>query len=106
MDASDMVDILHYFFEEDNKFDSGEQAEAVSGMRTELYKLYERTYAYGVKSSNSASNRAYVGNGATDGFDGLPFDPENAPVKPFVPSTDFNPESSNPFGGVLDVPMG
>lgn len=101
-----MVDILHYYFEVDNTHASGEQAEGVSGMRTELYKLYNRTYAYGVKSSNSSSNRAYVGNGATDGFDGLPFDPENAPVKPFVPSTDFNPESNSPFGGVLDAPIG
>lgn len=100
-----MVDVIHYFFEEDMMHAStGEQLEAISDMRTELYRMYGKTYSYGV-SKKSKTSRAYVGEDF-DFDNDVPFDPANQETKPFVPATEFDPDSSMPFGGVLDAPLG
>jgi hypothetical protein len=110
MDATDLLDVLHYYFEVDNNYESGEQAEAVSKMRTALYGLYNTTYSYGPQTNANAGagGRRYVSPGSSMDFDDpiVPFDPTKAPPKPYVPPTKFNPESSMPFGGVLDAPIG
>lgn len=102
-----MLDVLHYFFEEDVKtISTGEQAESIDAMRTQLYRLYDKTYIYGAKKGSSTSNsgRAYV-TGDYEFPADVPFDPSAQETKPFVPPTEFNPESSMPFGGVLDAPL-
>lgn len=91
-----MLDVLHFFFEEDSKFATAEQAESVSAGRTALYKdLYNVEYKYKIKSSSkrtsSSSEFSYS-------------DPDE--VKPYIPPTEFDPDSFNPFGEVLDAPIG
>lgn len=110
MEAVDMVDVFHYLFEEDNRFASGEQVEGIDKMRTALYRMYGQTYDYGSGGSSRSNNggRRYVGDSNYD-FDmdsPMPVDGKSLPVKSYVPPTDFNPESSMPFGGVLDAPLG
>ncbi len=89
-----MLDVLHYFFEEDSKYSSIEEAESVSALRTTIYgELYGTTYKYKMKSRNNPGN-------STSEYS----DPNE--LKPYIPPTEFNPESSNPFGSVLDAPIG
>lgn len=111
-----MLDVIHYFFEQDMLVASSEEAEARSKMRTIIYKdLYEKTYNYQYTSSKSSYNYSTAsgdlmmpegefGVGSSDSFE--PDVPDKGPTKPFVPATDFNPDSFNPFDGVLDPPAG
>jgi hypothetical protein len=107
MDAADLLDVLHYFFEEDSaRITTGEQAEAISDLRVNLYRGYGINYKYAVKKNSSGQTyggRAYVSD---DNSDLTPFDPTNQETKPFVPATEFDPDSYNPFGSVLDAPLG
>ena len=106
MEASEMVDVIHYLFEEDaSRYSSGEQAEAVSAMRTQLYLSYNKTYRYATKSSSNPG-KTYMPKGAAAdyGFDD-PIVPDTA-TKAYIPPTEFNPESYLPFGSDLDAPLG
>lgn len=107
MDAVDLLDVLHFFFEEDSaRLSTGEQAEAVSEMRVNLYRSYGYSYKYAIKKKSSTTSyggRSYIDD---DNQDLTPFDPANQETKPFIPATDFNPDSANPFGSVLDAPIG
>jgi hypothetical protein len=103
MDASDMLDVLHYYFEEDSRYSTAEEAEAVSDMRLSLYRqMYDVQYKYAVKTKSSSSRNTYASG--TD-FNDLPFDETDMQVKPFVPTT-FDPEKGVDSNGVLDGPLG
>lgn len=92
MDASDMVDVIHYFFEEDALAVSEIHAETRSQIRKGLYeKLYGTTYAYSSSKSTSQPQEAWG--------------PDLDAVKPYIPPTEFDPDSFNPFGSVLDAPV-
>lgn len=102
-----MLDVIHFYFEDDSRYRSQEEVQSVSHMRTSLYEsMYKRNYPYKVSTSGSAAGstgRKYI----SDSDDDLkPFDPLFAETKPFVPPTDFNPDSAMPFGSVLDAPLG
>jgi hypothetical protein len=92
LEVSQMLDLIHYFFEEDSRFSTAEEAEAVSQMRSVIYgMLYGTTYKYKVgKSSNSN-----VGEGFNTGE-----------TKPYIPPTEFDADSYLPFGNTLDAPLG
>lgn len=104
-----MVDVLHYFFEEDMSFTSQEQAEAQSKTRENLYStMYGMTYKYAYKSKqqNQPVNFDDIPTeDSSDMADIKPFDPKKEPTKAYIPPTDFDPTSSNPFGNGLDAPM-
>lgn len=89
-----MLDVTHFFFEEDYRYRSQEEVQAVSAIRTQVYEsLYGVSYPYKVNSSSTTrSDSSEVG------------DVES--VKPYIPPTDFDPESSNPFGRTLEPPIG
>jgi hypothetical protein len=90
MDSADMVDVIHYFFDEDMRYGSYESALMHSGFRERIYEsLYEKKYMYAIKDRASSDMSEIEGG-----------------VKPYVPPTEFNPESSNPFGSTLDAPLG
>lgn len=94
MEMRDMLDVVHYLFEDDSRYSSAEEAESVSATRTSIYgRLYGTTYRYQIKSK--ARN-----NNASDTYS----DPNV--VKPYIPPTEFDPDSANPFGSVLDAPIG
>jgi hypothetical protein len=94
MELRDMLDVVHYFFEEDSRYSSAEEAEAVSSVRSALYgDMYGTSYRYGIKSKNGKSS-------AGDTYS----DPDE--VKPYIPPTQFDANAANPFGAVLDAPIG
>lgn len=112
-----MVDVLHYFFEEDMNYSTGEQAEAHSETRTRLYRnMYDVEYLYAPKTKKKQNGS--FGNNLPADFDPetAPFDDEEAAPQPFspraekpkayVPPTTVNPSSSKPFGDLLDSPLG
>jgi hypothetical protein len=106
MDATDLVDVLHYFFEEDHvRYESSEHAESASKMRTRLYRdLYDRDYKYAIEaSSNSTSGgRRYVSDSDESDYDEFA---RTDQIKPYIPPTQFNPDSADPFNGALDAPI-
>jgi hypothetical protein len=109
MEANEMLDVIHYFFEDDLVAASGEQAEAKSETRSVVYRtLYGTRYKYAL--SKSGGNTYSDGsNLPDDGYFGDldPFDPsENNVRKQFVPASEFDADSPLPFGRVLDAPLG
>lgn len=110
MEMSEMLDVMHYIFEEDMTFSTGEQADAQTAIRKSLYKeLYHKDYKY-----NRGSGKKNTASGFDD-IDGLmeeepvvPVDPlnESKKAKAYTPATQVNAESSLPFGNVLDAPIG
>jgi hypothetical protein len=102
MDMSDMLDVLHYYMETDFNVSNSEQAEARDKARSIIYKsLYNKEYRFKPDNVNYSQT-------AADGFEEkfTVFDPEKGPTKSYVPPTDFNPDSENPFGDILDAPLG
>ncbi len=104
MDAAEMLDVIHFLFEEDMRYSTAEEVQAQSKFRTSFYRLYGKEYRYGSDSSAGTTygGRTYVPAGGIDEFDPSPVDVR----KPYVAPTNFNPESANPFGSVLDAPLG
>jgi hypothetical protein len=108
MEASNMLDTLHYLFEEDTTYTSSEQYESRENVRKLVYRtFYDKTYKYASDSSQSSdfSPNDY-------GFDTLDAPVNATPavtkeVKPYFPPTQFNPEAANPFGNALrEAPLG
>jgi hypothetical protein len=106
LETRDMLDVLHYLFEEDLSIYSAEHFEAKNKTRKVLYPtLLGKPYKY---SSAENSNNDY---GLEDLDDPLePFDPNqkiSREVKPYMPPTNFNPDAPNPFGSALrEAPLG
>jgi hypothetical protein len=99
-----MLDVVHYLFEEDAVISSEAEFETKNNARDIIYEtVYERKFAYSAKKSKNF-----------DEYSSEPFDKEGnyVPssknyVKPYMPPTDFNPDSSNPYSGVLrETPLG
>jgi hypothetical protein len=109
MELADMLDVIHYFFEEDVKVGSAEEAEAKSQTRSVIYRdLYNQTYKYGVKKTGQSynySNDSYPSEGFVGTTDEKIPDPMKQPTKPFVPATDVNVDSPLPFGQIVDPPL-
>jgi hypothetical protein len=102
MDMSDMLDVLHYYMEDDFRVSSAEQAEARDKARGVIYtSLYKKTY----KFKNSEETYSQV---TASGYDESVSDedPLKGPTKSYIPPTDFNENSKNPFGDILDSPLG
>jgi hypothetical protein len=111
MNSTDMLDVLHYFFEDDLNYSTAEQAEARDKMRSSLYgQLYNTSYRYssGAGSSTTAKNfdlddeikPVELKERKIDSFNPA------APLKPYVAPTPVNINAAKPFGSVLDAPLG
>ena len=111
MRANDMLDVLHYFFEDDLSAASSEQSEARSKAREAIYRdLYLTEYKYATKNASNTAGGNYIPKDFDEPLDSdekeiVPFDPLKAPTKSFVPATKFNPDAVKPFGNVLDAPL-
>ena len=93
-----MLDVLHFFFEEDYRYSTAEQAKAVEGLRTSLYEtMYHTKYKY-IAGNGGNSNKSFNGDGD--------FNFDSGKTKSYIPPTDFNPDSGLPFGEVLEAPLG
>lgn len=108
-----MLDVLHFYFEEDNTHASEESMKSQSALRVAVYKMYGQVYQYEYKGKQpkSPADYGYEPENATGSpYDTTvadkPFDPKTEPTKAYTPATDFDPEAAKPFGGVLDAPMG
>jgi hypothetical protein len=110
MEASEAVDVLHFFFEEDLFVATAEEMEAKSAVRVSIYQsMYERPYKYEYKSNRkntSASGNSFDSSNYYE-EDLVPFDPSEPPktTKSYVPPTEFSNDSSLPFGKILDGPL-
>jgi len=110
MDCCEMLDIIHYIFEEDLiHSQSAEQIEAKEKVRSIIYRdFYERKYKYGsgvtdYNMSNEVLQEGLVG----DEEDELkPFDPTKVPIKPYFAPTNPDETSVKPFGKDIDAPLG
>lgn len=99
-----MLDVIHYLFEDDTTVASSEENESRNSIRKTLYKsVYNRDFAYATGDSQSRD------------FDSEPFDEfdnyvppsTSTSTKPYMPPTNFNPDSEDPFAGVLkERPVG
>jgi hypothetical protein len=90
MEASQMVDVIHYYFDEDMRYGSLEGAQLHSSVREQIFgAMYGYDYKYTLGKNRTVD---------TDGN-------EHLTVKPYIPATEFDPDSADPFGGVLDAPI-
>ena len=113
MSASDMLDVLHYFFEDDMNYASAEQADARDRAREIIYQdFYGHRYTYSNTQARAGNNYSASGQGIVRDFNAADeeekieaFDPMKKPPKPFVPATKVNAASPKPFGAVLDEPL-
>ncbi len=102
---SDMLDVMHFYMEEDfSRSSTAEQSEAKDKARELIYSsLYNQKYTLARK------NKDYqTANSSGEFYEDeiVPVDPLKEPTKSYFPSTDFNPESPKPFGDLLDAPIG
>jgi len=106
MPASDMLDVIHYFFEDDLNYSTAEQAEARDKTRDSLYaELYNSTYRY----SRQTSSGTYIPSSeddadATEEKMPEPFNPAQR-TKAYVAPTNVDADAIKPFGNLLDAPM-
>lgn len=110
MDASEMLDVVHYIFEEDLiHATSAEQIEAKEKVRSIVYRdFYETNYKYGSGVTDyNMSNKVLQDGLVGDEEDELkPFDPTKAPTKPYFAPTKPDETSAQPFGSKIDAPLG
>lgn len=106
MEASPMLDVLHFYMEEDHLTSDPATAQQKTHVRTIVYReFYNIKYKYG-QSSESPRGRQYIDSSEDyddDLSDVTSFSPS---AKPYTPATDFDPNSPDPFGGLLDAPLG
>lgn len=103
-----MLDVIHYLFEEDAIVTSEAEFNTKNSARDVIYEtVYGRKFAY-------STNKSKDFNDANGQYSSEPFDAEGNyipsktnNVKPYIPPTNFDPNSENPFGGTLrEAPLG
>lgn len=103
LETRDMLDVLHYLFEEDLSIFSPEHFEAKNKTRKTVYPiLLGKQYKY---ASQDTSSNDYL----LDDFDDSSVSKQkiSREVKPYMPPTNFNPDAPNPFGSALrEAPLG
>jgi hypothetical protein len=112
MEASQMLDVVHYLFEEDSVYTSREHIASSSEMRKQLYEnLYNTNYRYYVDvkaydSDGKNGGRKYIDDNEFNPAD-QPFDPmQQSETKPFVQPTELKENAYLPYGPSLDAPLG
>lgn len=102
-----MLDVIHYLFEEDMSYDSREQYENRNSVREYVYpNLYNTPFVYSNKKKDFSSTEDYNSEPFDDQGNYIAPDISNV-TKPFIPATDFDPNSEDPFAGVLrERPLG
>jgi hypothetical protein len=87
MEASDMLDVVHYFLDEDMRYSTLEELKIHGTVRKTIFgDFYGTPYKYSMSEDSSDAN-------------------DFESVKPYIPPTEVNPESHVPFGSVLDSPL-
>lgn len=110
MRCADMLNVLHYYFEDDHSYDTAEAALRVSAMRETVYEnLYGVKYQYALKDPGSGSASVDIDSPLDNGIDAVdqpiqPFVPRRSPAKAYTPPTEQK-AGANPFDGILDAPI-
>lgn len=109
MNASEMLDVLHFFFEEDFTYSSEDEMKSQSKSRESIYEnLYGKNYKYKYVDPKEKNRRAYIEPSLDDipVEDELPkpFDPLAKP-KSYIPPTEFDQNTGMPLTDVLDAPL-
>lgn len=106
-----MLDVIHVIFEDDHtNIQSGEHIEAKQKVRKIVYKEYYNRipeYSAGNLRDNipeKIANDGFFGEAMEEEI--TPFDPKNAPAKPYMAPTPVDSASSKPFGKNIDAPLG
>ena len=107
-----MLDVIHFYLEEDFASSSQEATKIRSLSRETLYdSLYGVEYRFPVKDNNNPRQKSFdVENLPFDNEDGSeeeeikPFNPKQK-AKPFVPATQVSESAPLPFGNALDAPL-
>jgi hypothetical protein len=107
LDASDMLDIIHYFFEEDIRISSKEELDAKTETRKIIYEDFYHQKYFLDNSYNTNFTPETSKDSSEDSFkDIIPFSPDiKTAAKRYMPPTSLNPNSSKPFGDILDEPL-
>lgn len=113
MEASDMLDAVHYLFEQDVLFVSGEQVAYKDTFRKNLYgNLYKSDYRYATKSESDGSYGMDALDAPIDMAEAPAeedkirvFSPREKTAKPYTPPTEVKADDIKPFGSVLDAPI-
>jgi hypothetical protein len=112
MEASSMLDVLHYLMEEEMIRQHRQETDIPGAVRDYIYReLYDIKYPY----YTPVGGRRYSADGNNiealeDPLDGVaPFNPKDGgatPVKAYTPPTEIDPTAQKPFGALLDSPLG
>lgn len=92
MEMSNMLDVIHFFFEEDHRYQTSEEAQSVSSLRSSIYEtIYKTNYKYkiDINSGSPKSNFSYDAN----------------VTKPYIPPTEFDPDVGLQFGNNVEPPL-
>lgn len=107
--ASDMLDVIHFLLEDDLiSVVNQEQSDAKDQIRQQIYSsMYKTEYMYSAKKQTDFS--ALDDPLGEEDDVPVPVDPFErsgaVKPKPYTPATDFDPDSSKPFGSLLDAPL-
>lgn len=89
-----MLDVLHFFFEEDHRYGTMEEAKSVESMRSAMYEtMYKTKYKY--RSSGSSNT--------SDNTNGFAYSSNE--TKPYIPPTEFDPDIGLQFGRNIEAPL-
>lgn len=106
LDSVDLIDYLHYLFEEDMRATSAEEIEARGQVRSTLYsQLYGTTYKYA--TGKKQVQQLDIDAPLDDDEIPVPIDPfERSQVtKSFIAPSIPNEDAVLPFGKALDAPL-
>ncbi len=108
IDASDMLDVLHYFFEEDVRSQSQEEIKVNNSIRDSIYEtIYEGKYKRVFKRSNEPVSYDFDMDEPLEKEAPIkPFNPRVEKAKSYVPPTPVFGDSTKPFGNILEEPLG
>jgi hypothetical protein len=105
MEVSDMLDVIHYFYDESMNYSTLEQGKWADSRRERIFHdLYGVEYKY---KSFADDNQTSDEFGSYDeNEDIVAFNPSvKSETKSYIPPTKMEADSADPFGGVLDAPI-
>lgn len=103
-----MLDVLHFFFEQDFGHPSAESSARNSTMRETLYStMYETDYKYKIEQQGQSKPKSiddYEDSDEEDEYGDINvFSPS---TRPYTPPTEVTTDPHKPFGDILDSPLG
>jgi hypothetical protein len=114
MEASDMLDVVHYFLEEDFRYSTESESTYKDLFRENLFKeFYGITYHfaqkqddYGVDQIDESIQQEELSVEPTEERI-TPFNPRATKVKEYFEPTQISDgDADSPFGNILDPPIG